>query len=691
MDDFRPAMQYAITGQVANAAGHSSPLALYPTIHRTPDVSIDERRLVRKSTPGALDQFTRATLQSGLAWTLRRGDTQDASRARLAAWQVAANEAPASALKAEPWTGQLIGWLQIPDHGAFEFRAEGVGLQSFTLDGKTVSMTGDGWSRPITLGRGYFPITVDVASRTDGTAAGRLLWRSEIFAEEPLPPTMLWHGLFGVPEAARRHRAWFEDYRCGRCHAVHESLRGLDAPDLRGLGERLRPEYVYHRLLNPHRLREDTRMPQLFADSPVGRQAAADVTAFLCGVTSSDRPGTQVADDAAAAKFEDLGCIACHSWHGPDASDPYDRMSLHFTREKFTTTSLVQFVKQPQQHFPSIRMPQFRMTDEEAAALATVVLARSTGELPNTPKRARVDRVAGERHFAALRCAACHIGPKPETQAPVAMIPIQSPTAGCLAESPADGKSPRYVFDDMVVTGLRRFISSAEINQQAFALPLAEEAERTIKQLRCTACHHRDNIISPRGEIIAEESDRGLPPETLPNLTFAGEKLHAAAIADIVGGKVKEPQRTWLKARMPAFPFYADAIAHGLAAQHAVQATYQDAPSVAVTEEVLDIGKRLTLTNGGLDCRQCHGIGGQLAAGDEKTQLARGIDFLAVKKRVRYDFYRRFVLDPPRFDIGTRMPKFVTDGRITKVNHIYDGDARQQFDAIWLYLQSLSE
>ena len=51
----------------------------------------------------------------------------------------------------------------------------------------------------------------------------------------------------------------------------------------------------------------------------------------------------------------------------------------------------------------------------------------------------------------------------------------------------------------------------------------------------------------------------------------------------------------------------------------------------------------------------------------------------------------RFVLDPPRYDIGTRMPKFVTDGRITKVNHIYDGDARQQFDAIWWYLQSLEE
>ncbi|HET6425375.1 MAG TPA: hypothetical protein VFG20_16930, partial [Planctomycetaceae bacterium] len=248
-----------------------------------------------------------------------------------------------------------------------------------------------------------------------------------------------------------------------------------------------------------------------------------------------------------------------------------------------------------------------------------------------------------------------------------------------------------FAMDESERRVLQAFLKMTNVTQQQFATTPAEDAERHIQRLRCTACHHRDNTISPRGEIISEESDRGLPPEVLPNLTFAGEKLHERAIAEIVGGKLKEPQRTWLKARMPAFPFYADVIARGLAAQHGVAATQAESPAVAVTEDVLEAGRKLTLTQGGLDCRQCHGIGGQLAAGDGQTQLARGIDFLAVRSRLRYNFYRRFVLDPPRYDIGTRMPKFVTDGRITKVNHIYDGDARQQFDAIWLYLQSLEK
>ena len=72
------------------------------------------------------------------------------------------------------------------------------------------------------------------------------------------------------------------------------------------------------------------------------------------------------------------------------------------------------------------------------------------------------------------------------------------------------------------------------------------------------------------------------------------------------------------------------------------------------------------------------------------TRLAQGIDFDAIPRRLRSDFYHRFVLDPPRYDVGTRMPKLALDGRTTKVLDIEGGDATRQFDAIWQYLQQLS-
>lgn len=696
LDDFRPAMQYAITGQVADASGHSAALALYPTIHRTHSESVDESRLVRKSTPGLISAEVREQLRPGLQWTVateQKVTPRIHTRVvRLSAWQVEMGQPPEQFLPPGEWAGGFHGMLQILDRGTFQFRVEGGPVRRFWLEDSNREFHAEtGWTEPITLGRGHYEMMLDVRSHADGSGNGRLMWRSTTFAEEPVPPTALWFRQIFQP---LNFYAWnnahflFEENRCGRCHPSTDALRGDDAPDLRGLGERLRSEYVFHRLMNPHSLRNDSMMPKLFADTPAGRQAAADVTAFLCGGVLSKTSITQETDDAALTKFEDLGCIACHRWTKPEEEDPYQRISLSFTREKFRRTALVAFLKQPQQHYLASRMPQFRLTDDEASALASVISSKSNGTLSDAPEIDRGDHARGEKQFAVLRCTACHTGPKLDGEK-VWPIPVQTDTAGCLAEHPNPSKSPVFELSEFDRLALQRIISSADAPSNTLVMSLAERAERHIQRLRCASCHHRDNVISPRGEIIAEESERGLPPETLPNLTFAGEKLHASAIADIVGGKVKESQRTWLKARMPAFPFYADAIAHGLAAQHAVKATIHDAPTVAVTEDVLDTGKRLTLTNGGLDCRQCHGIGGQLAAGDERTQLARGIDFLAVKQRVRYDYYRRFVLDPPRFDIGTRMPKFVTDDRITKVNHIYDGDARQQFDAIWLYLQSL--
>ena len=87
--------------------------------------------------------------------------------------------------------------------------------------------------------------------------------------------------------------------------------------------------------------------------------------------------------------------------------------------------------------------------------------------------------------------------------------------------------------------------------------------------------------------------------------------------------------------------------------------------------------------------RQCHAVGAQAAQGDDKTKIAPGINFAIVKHRLRQDYYQRFTLDPPRFDINSKMPKLAADGKTTKVITILDGDARQQFDAVWQFIQQV--
>ena len=84
-------------------------------------------------------------------------------------------------------------------------------------------------------------------------------------------------------------------------------------------------------------------------------------------------------------------------------------------------------------------------------------------------------------------------------------------------------------------------------------------------------------------------------------------------------------------------------------------------------------------------------MGDQQPTGDANTQIALGINFRHVRQRLRHDFYRRFVLDPPRYDIGTKMPKLVTDGRTTKAQTYFAGDASSQFEAIWHYMHMFAD
>jgi hypothetical protein len=45
--------------------------------------------------------------------------------------------------------------------------------------------------------------------------------------------------------------------------------------------------------------------------------------------------------------------------------------------------------------------------------------------------------------------------------------------------------------------------------------------------------------------------------------------------------------------------------------------------------------------------------------------------------------------DPLRIDPLTKMPKFSPDGVQTPMTSILDGDAAEQFDALWHYMQSV--
>jgi hypothetical protein len=187
-------------------------------------------------------------------------------------------------------------------------------------------------------------------------------------------------------------------------------------------------------------------------------------------------------------------------------------------------------------------------------------------------------------------------------------------------------------------------------------------------------------------EVVAEEGS-GKIPDTVPHLTWVGEKLQGPWIAKLLKGEVQHKPRPWLTARMPSFPAYADAIARSMADEHGVP-FFEPRPDT-LDPTAIETGHRLTLRDGGLDCRQCHGIGKDLPKGDKATQLALGINFALTHDRLRPEFAMRHLLDPPRYDAGSRMPRFAPDLKSTAAKKIAGGDARKQFESIKQFLWSI--
>ena len=49
------------------------------------------------------------------------------------------------------------------------------------------------------------------------------------------------------------------------------------------------------------------------------------------------------------------------------------------------------------------------------------------------------------------------------------------------------------------------------------------------------------------------------------------------------------------------------------------------------------------------------------------------------------------MLDPPRYDPGSRMPRFAPDLRTTAAKHIENGDAKKQFELLKEFLWSVTD
>ena len=518
------------------------------------------------------------------------------------------------------------GFLSILETGRYRFEGGG----QLEVGGKKVG------SEAVTLGAGRHRIRLRYR-RLPGPAQLRLRWESEHFSLEPVPSRVLFHEPESAPGAdqnrVERGRDLVENLGCVNCHeSGSESLDRRRGPDLSAAAG-LNPVWLHEWLVDPAAVRSEATMPAL-----LDAEAARDVTAFLTSrpITAlpnreTDRSGV----DAGRGRdlYLSLGCTACHT------AESY---SLDGVGSKLTVAGLAHYLKDPFRHHPGNRMPSLHLDDEEALQIAAYL----AGSAPRSPEQSIPDgnSARGEELIRSRGCLSCHrLEDREPATVPVLPHSVASLSldAGCLAEDPGP-TLPRYRLDGEQRAAIRDFLRLQERFPDISPAPVYDFYRR-VRRLRCTACHVMDHF-------------GGGQAAGAPVLTAAGEKLRLEFLEEALLGRVR--LRSWISLRMPRFPRnQVEPLIHGFAQASGLDPS---APAVESVTSQQDTHRGLTLlgrdTEGkSLGCISCHDWADYRAQGEKAPQLAEAAH------RLRYPWYRRFMLNPARILSGTSMPEHFTD------------------------------
>jgi mono/diheme cytochrome c family protein len=653
--------------------------------------------------PGKLPKEEQALLEPGLTLRFFADEAAkaptDVRRVRLAALHVPEGGAPTPFVGPGPFVAKFSGFLKADLRSEFRFKIKALGKATLRINNKEVLVVEDAVGQteePFELSRGFNKLEIDFVAPKKGDATVRVSWAGEEFMEEPLPPPAMFarkdHADLVDGLAKRDGRFLFAMRDCAACHQLPAEVKATElampemkhrAPSLAGAGSRFGKDWLVQWIQNPRSLRPKATMPAVL-HGDAAPQDAADIAAYLSTLKEPIEAAKAKATAGQGEKlYNQLGCLACHHFGaGEDETESLDRYPLNFVGAKYTPEALSEFLTKPHARYPWIRMPDFKLKAEENAALVAYLATQSKGK-PN-PAATAGNAERGEKLFGSVGCANCHslktdAEPKGTNLRP-------SPTAdqlaaGCLAaDAKQRGKAPDFGFAKEQLESLRTFL--AKSGDSLKRETPAEFAQRQIVNLKCNACHQRDGATTRWFQVMEEEG--GSLPELLPSLTWTGEKLKPEWAAKLIAGMQDHRARPWLKARMPAFPARAEMLSLGLSHQHGFAPKEDSRPEA--DEEQAKIGETLLPQQGGFNCVQCHGVGKTPA---KEPFEAPGINLLDAAQRLRYDYYPRWMHDPPRIERTTRMPKFAQDGKTTAIRETLDGDARKQFDAIWHYIQTL--
>jgi cytochrome c1 len=518
------------------------------------------------------------------------------------------------------------------------------------------------------------------------------------------------------------------------CFGCHEIKGYLDmpkiGPPLNQLIVKESAEWLFRWVRNPKDYNPHTRMPNFkFTD-----EQAEAVSAYLwsVGKESGYHPQKGISGNGNAAHGEQLigqiGCKGCHVV-GDDVrmrtarGTSYD-IAPELTRagSKLNADWAYEWIKNPRSVNPDARMPNLRLTDQEArdivAYLMTLKDTRTFEQ--KTINYDDADLIKkGAKTIREYGCAGCHAikGMEKENRVSVALNnighkrvdeidfgdnkPSEIPhtwndwifnklkNSRVYATDRIASKMPVFAFADSEIVTLRTLLRGytkelpEENYQQAFDKRIQDiEAGRRLThyQYNCISCHKIEEI---GGYIKATLDDEAFAP---PYLYPEGNKVQEPWLHEFLKGP--SPIRPWLIIRMPTFSLKDEEISvvtKYFLGLHKKELELRDYHAIQPDVKYVTAGKKLFED---LQCLSCH-YTGKIPEGKTPADLAPNLSM--AKGRLKPDWIVDWITNPEAIQPGTKMPQFYQDlNEPSQLSQELGADVKEQIKALRDYVLTIA-
>ncbi len=387
------------------------------------------------------------------------------------------------------------------------------------------------------------------------------------------------NGVVEVPQADKLNqgRRLVAEAGCLGCHKMGNFQDGgKRGPSLLNVKSKLNSEWIQRWLRDPRAFRPTTRMPRIFhlsntslpEDQDRNDAAIAAIAAYL--VKNSTTVGLSkppVTGNAANGEklVKQIGCTGCHTVAGIDAN--HHGPELSGLGSKVREDWLFTWLKDPKHYSKNTRMPNMRLTDQEAADITSYLLSQKNEAFES--------------------------------------------------KAPAQAKS--QVVDQMILESLQGTMRRAEAETELKRMSEEEKMQflgkKSINHQGCFACHNIQGFedAKPIGAELSDEGrkdihkfDFGFIDIEKPRQDWIHQKLKDPRIFD--QGKIKT---YYEKLRMPQFNFSdeeIDAITTFVLSLNEEQIPLQSQKKLSQKEVEIEKGRLLVQK---LNCNGCHTLDGK--------------------------------------------------------------------------------